>query len=195
MLDIKLIREKPDFVRQRLAARGAGDDALIDSVLALDEQRRKALSEVEALKAKRNRTAKEIGALMGQKKTAEADLRKTEARELGDGISELDKQAAEADLARDQVMLSLPNLPHPSVPTGRSAEDNPVVRVHGEKPVFAFKPKTHVELCESLKLIDFQRAAKLSGSGFVLFTNWGARLERALIQFLLDLLTSEHGST
>ena len=92
-------------------------------------------------------------------------------------------------------MLRLPNLPHESVPVGKSAEDNPVVRVHGEKPAFAFKPKSHVELCESLRLVDFTRAAKLSGSGFVLYTNWGAKLERALIQFMLDLHTSEHGYT
>ena len=87
-------------------------------------------------------------------------------------------------------MLRLPNLPHESVPIGKTAEDNPVVRVHGEKPAFAFKPKSHVELCESLKLVDFARGAKLSGSGFLLYTNWGARLERALIQFLLDLHTT-----
>ena len=92
-------------------------------------------------------------------------------------------------------MLSLPNLPHQSVPDGKSAEENPVVRVHGEKASFTFKPKSHVELCESLKLVDFARAAKLSGSGFILYTNWGARLERALIQFLLDLHITQHGYT
>jgi seryl-tRNA synthetase len=92
-------------------------------------------------------------------------------------------------------MLRLPNLPHESVPAGKTAEDNPVIRVHGEKPTFSFKPKSHVELCESLKLVDFARAAKLSGSGFVLYTNWGAKLERALIQLLLELHTSQHGYT
>jgi seryl-tRNA synthetase len=92
-------------------------------------------------------------------------------------------------------MLRLPNLPHESVPVGRSAADNPVIRLYGEKPSFGFKPKSHVELCERLKLVDFARAAKLSGSGFVLYTNWGAKLERALIQFLLDLHTREHGYT
>jgi seryl-tRNA synthetase len=92
-------------------------------------------------------------------------------------------------------MLRLPNLPHDSVPTGKSAEDNPVIRVHGDKPAFTFKPKSHVELCESLKLVDFARAARLSGSGFLLYTHWGAKLERALIQFMLDLHTTEHGYT
>jgi seryl-tRNA synthetase len=195
MLDIKLIREKTDFVRERLAARGAGDEARVDGVLKLDEQRRKALGELEALKAQRNRVSKEIGALMGQKKTVEAEAKKTETRELGDKISELDKQVAAIDIERDALMLQLPNLPHESVKIGKTAEDNPVMRTHGEKPNYAFKPKSHVELCESLKLVDFARAAKLSGSGFLLYTNWGARLERGLIQFLLDLHIHEHGYT
>jgi seryl-tRNA synthetase len=195
MLDIKLIRERPDFVRERLATRGAGDEERIEEVLKLDEQRRKLLSEVEALKAQRNRASKEIGALMGQKKTAEADAKKKETRDLGERITQLDKQAGEADAARDKLMLGLPNLPHGSVPLGKSGQDNAIVRFHGEKPGFAFKPKSHVELCEELKLVDFERAAKLSGSGFVLYTHWGAKLERALIQFMLDLHTREHGYT
>jgi seryl-tRNA synthetase len=195
VLDIKLIRDQPDFVRQRLATRGAGDETRIDELLQFDEQRRKLLAEVEALKAQRNRASKEIGALMGQKKTAEAEARKTETRELGDRIAVLDKEADEVGVRRDQLMLRLPNLPHESVKIGKSAADNPVVRVQGEQPVFAFKPKSHVELCESLKLVDFARGAKLSGSGFLLYTNWGARLERALIQFLLDLHVHEHGYT
>jgi len=193
VLDIKLIREKPDFVRQRLATRGAGDETRIDELLKLDEQRRKILAEVESLKSQRNRVSKEIGALMGQKKTAEAEAKKAETRELGDRIAALDKQAAETEARRNTLMLQLPNLPHESVPEGKAAENNREVRVHGEKPAFAFKPKSHVELCESLKLVDFARATKLSGSGFLLYTNWGARLERALIQFLLDLHTTEHG--
>ncbi len=195
MLDIKLIREQGDKVRQRLATRGAGDEARVDDILKLDEQRRKLLAEVEGLKAQRNRVSKEIGALMGQKKMAEAEEKKKETRDLGDKITELDKQAAAAETARDEVMLRLPNLPHESVAVGKSAEDNPEVRVWREKKEFNFKPKSHVELCESLKLVDFARAAKLSGSGFLLYTNWGARLERALIQFLLDLHITEHGYT
>ena len=195
MLDIKLIREKPDFVRARLATRGAGDEAKIDELLKLDGQRRKILAEVETLKAQRNRVSKEIGALMSQKKTAEAGAKKAETKDLGDKIAALDKDAAQADAARDSLMLQLPNLPHESVKVGKTAEDNPVIRTFGEKAAFAFKPKSHMELCESLKLVDFERGAKLSGSGFILFTNWGARLERALIQFLLDLHIQEHGYT
>ena len=192
MLDIKLIREKTDFVRQRLALRGAGDEAKIDELLKFDDRRRKALAEVETLKSQRNRVSKEIGALMGQKKNAEAEAKKSETKNLGDQIAVLDKQAAESEAVRDALMLQLPNLPHESVPAGRSAEDNPEIRVHGAKQNYDFKPKSHVELCESLKLVDFARAAKLSGSGFLLYTNWGARLERALIQFLLDLHITEH---
>ena len=195
MLDIKLIRERPDFVRQRLATRGAGDEVRIDEVLKSDEQRRKLLGEVEKLKAYRKSVSKEIGALMGQKKTVEAEAKKKETGDLGDRIADLDKQAAEAEGARNQAMLRLPNLPHESVPVGKSAEDNPVVRVQGEKPTFAFKPKSHVELCKTLGLVDFDRAVKLAGSGFLLYTNWGAKLERALIQFMLDLHTGEHGYT
>jgi seryl-tRNA synthetase len=195
MLDISLIRKQPDFVRQRLATRGAGDEAHIDEILKLDEQRRKALAEVESLKALRNKVSKEIGALMGQKKIEEANAKKAETKDLGDKIAALDKQAAEAESARDTLMLRLPNLPHESVALGKSAEDNPEVRVHGTKPDYSFQPKSHVDLCESLKLVDFARATKLSGSGFLLYTNWGAKLERALIQFMLDLHSTEHGYT
>ncbi len=195
MLDIKLLREKPDFVRERLASRDAGGAQLVDELLKLDEQRRKLLAEVEALKSQRNRVSKEIGALMGQKKLAEAEAKKLETRDLGDRITALDKQAAEVEAARDQLMLRLPNLPHVSVPLGQSAADNPVIRTFSEPPAFSFQPKTHIELCESLRLVDFARATKLSGSGFLLYTNWGAKLERALIQFMLDLHTTEHGFT
>ena len=195
MLDIKLIRDRPDFVRDRLAKRGAGDETKIDRLLKLDEERRKALAEVETLKAVRNRVSKEIGALMGQKKLVEAEAKKAETKDFGDKIAALDKEAAGAAAALETLMLQLPNLPHESVPPGKTAEDNPEIRVHGAKAEFAFKPKSHIELCESLKLVDFVRAAKISGSGFLLYTNWGARLERALIQFLLDLHTTQHGYT
>jgi seryl-tRNA synthetase len=197
VLDIKLIREKTGFVRERLALRGAGDETstLIEGILHADELRRKTLAQVEALKADRNKASKEIGTLMAQKKIAEAEAKKNEAGDFGSKIAELDKLAATSETTRDSLMLRLPNLPHESVPPGKSAEDNPEIRVSGGKTVFAFKPKSHVDLCESLKLVDFARAAKLSGSGFLLYTNWGARLERALIQFLLDLHVTEHGYT
>jgi len=195
MLDIKLIREKPEFVRQRLATRGGDDNPKLVEIFGLDEQRRKVLGEVEQLKATRNRVSKEIGALMAQKKAGDAEAKKTETRQLGERIVELDRQTAQLEERRETLLLQLPNLPHEKVKEGRSAEDNLEMRTWGRKAQFDFKPKTHVELCESLKLVDFARAAKLSGSGFLLYTNWGARLERALIQFLLELHTVEHGYT
>jgi len=195
VLDIELIRNRTEFVRAQLALRGAGDEALIDKILQADAQRRTLLTEVESLKSQRNRVSKEIGALMGQKKLAEAEEKKTETRDLGDRIAALDQGVKQADAERDRLMLQVPNLPQASVPTGRTAADNPEVRAHGAKPEFAFKPKSHVELCESLQLVDFARAAKLSGSGFLLYTDWGARLERALISFLLDMHIAENGYT
>jgi len=147
------------------------------------------------MKAARNRASKEIGALIGQKKTKEAEAKKKDVRFWGDQIKTFEDGLDGPDKERERLMLQLPNLPHESVPVGKTAADNPEVRVHGAKAAFAFKPKSHVELCESLKLVDFARAAKLSGSGFLLYTNWGARLERALIQFLLDLHVTQHGYT
>jgi len=195
MLDIKIIRDQPDLVRERLASRGAGEEGRIDEILALDERRRKVLTEVEQIKAQRNRISKEIGELMAQKKADETGALKKQVHELGESMKMLDKQVEEAENARDEILIRLPNVPHPSVPVGKSAADNREIRSWGEKPKLNFKPKSHVELCQSLKLVDFNRGAKLSGSGFLLYTGWGARLERALIQFLLDLHTTEHGYT
>jgi len=195
MLDIKVIRDQPGFVRERLASRHGGDEAKVAEVLTLDEQRRKDLAEVEQLKALRNRVSKEIGALMGQKKNEEAEAKKSETRKIGDQITALDKRVAETEAARDALLARLPNLPHASVVLGKSSTDNPVVRSWGEKVSQAFKARSHVDLCEQLRLVDFKRGANLSGSGFLLYTGWGARLERALIQFLLDLHVQEHGYT
>ncbi len=195
MLDIRLVRENAAQVRERLAARGGGDEAKVDELLALDERRRALLTEVEALKSQRNRVSKEIGVLMGQKKIQEAEGKKVETRQIGDKISELDRTVAETEQARDEVMLRIPNLPNETVVIGKTAEDNPEMRRWGTPAEFSFQPKNHIELCESLQLVDFARGAKLSGSGFLLYTNWGAKLERALIQFLLDLHTGSHGYT
>src|SRR5256885_1173671 len=152
MLDIRLIRENPGAVRERLAARRGGDENRVDEVLALDEKRRALLTEVEGLKSVRNRVSKDIGALMAQKKPQEAEAKKTETRELGDKITELDKAVAEVEIARDELLLRIPNLPHSSVPVGKSAEENPEIRKWGEAVKFDFKPKTHIEICERLKL-------------------------------------------
>ena len=195
MLDVRLIRENADHVRERLAARHGGDELKISEVLALDDERRKLIAEVEQHKATRNKVSKEIGALMGQKKLAEAEAKKLETKNIGDQITALDAKVKQIEEARDAILIRLPNLPHASVALGKTAEENPEIRQWGAKPTFAYKPKSHVELCEKLKLIDFARGAKLSGSAFLLYTNWGAKLERALISMLLDLHTTEHGYT
>ena len=195
MLDIRLVRENPAGVREKLASRGGGDEALVDELLRLDEERRSLLTEVESLKSQRNKVSKEIGALMGQKKVEEAEAKKAETRQIGDQIAEMDKAVAIVERERDEILLRIPNRPHDSVPVGKSAEDNPEIRVWGERKKFDFTPKNHIDLCTQLKLVDFERGTKLSGSGFLLYTNWGARLERALIQYLLDLHTSKHGYT
>jgi seryl-tRNA synthetase len=195
MLDIKLLRERPDWVRERLATRHAGDETKIGEVLALDEQRRALLAEAETLKAFRNKASKEIGDLMRQKLAAEAEARKAEVREAGDRITALDRQVAEIEAKREDILLRIPNLPHESVALGRDAADNPEIRVFGEKRAYGFQPKSHIELCEKLALVDFARGTKLSGSGFLLYTGWGARLERALINYLLDLHIHSHGYT
>lgn len=193
MLDIKLLRERPDFVRERLSLRHAGDEGKVTEILTLDERRRSALTEAEQLKARRNSLSKEIGGLIARKQTAEADASKAEVRKIGDRISELDAEIAATELAREQLLLTVPNLPDSTVAEGRTSEDNPVVRVFGIPATFDFPPANHVELCNRLGLIDFARGTKLSGSGFLLYTGWGARLERALIQFLLEIHTAEHG--
>ncbi len=195
MIDIKRIRENPEGLGARLNSRCGGDGDRVPDLLDLDENRRKILTEVETLKAERNKASKEIGALMGQGKRDEAEAKKVVTREMGERIALLDQQAIEAEARRDTLLLQLPNPPHESVPEGKSAADNPEIRQWGAKKDFTFEPKNHIELCEQLGLIDFKRGTKLSGSGFLLYMGWGARLERALSQFLLDLHTTEHGYT
>ncbi len=194
MLDIKYIRANPDEARTRLEARGE-EGLRIDELLELDEKRRSLMTELENFQAQRNAASKEIGALMGQGKKDEAEGKKSEVRNIGDQISALNTDKDKAESAFNEILLTLPNLAHESVPVGPDESANTELKVAGVKPVFDFEPKTHLELCDSLGLIDFERGAKLAGSGFLLYTNWGARLERALIQFLLDLHTREHGYT
>jgi seryl-tRNA synthetase len=191
MLDIRLFREKPDFVRERLGTRSRDLAAQVDEVLAIDAERRHAETELQKLNAERNRLSKEIGLLRSRKEPS-ADL-EARVRAIAEEITEQNTKAAAADEKQRDLLLNLPNLPHPGAPIGKTADDNPIVRQWGEKPTFAFTPQDHVELSTALKLIDFERAAKISGSGFVCFTNLGARLQRGLLQFLLDLHTTEHG--
>ena len=195
MLDIKQFRESPEHVRERLATRGIEFPEKVDDILRLDTERREAITAVEELKAKRNSGSKEIGLLMSQKKLDEAESKKAEVREIGNQISQLDIKASQTDQELQNILLRLPNLPHADVPIGSSEDDNKEINKWGEKPSFNFDPKPHTEICETLGLVDFARGAKLSGSGFLLYNGWGARLERALIQYLLDMHVHDHGYT
>jgi seryl-tRNA synthetase len=191
MLDIRLIREQPDFVKSRLATRGGDDAAKIDEVLRVDATRRKAETALQQLNGDRKRLSKEIG---GKRARGEAsDELETRVREIGDQISLLNEQTSAADEEQKRLLLQIPNLPHANAPVGKDASENPVVRSWGEKPELSGTVLDHVALGTQLKLFDLERAAKLSGSGFICFTGAGARLERALINFMLDLHTREHG--
>ena len=194
MLDIKYIRQEPEAAKKRLVARGE-EASMLDELLELDEKLRAIVTEVESLQAERNVVSKQIGALMGQGKKEEAESKKAETRELGEKIDDLNSRKSEVEEAFNALILTLPNLAHDTVPVGPDETANEEVKVEGKKPTFDFEPKGHVDLCESLGLIDFERGAKLAGSGFLLYTGWGARLERALIQYLLDLHVHEHGYT
>ena len=191
MLDIRLLREKPDFIRERLATRSEDLPAQVDEILAIDAQRRRAETELQKLNAERNRLSKEIGILRSRKEPS-ADL-EARVRIIAEEITRQNAEVTAADEKQRDLLLNLPNLPHLQAPIGQGADDNPLVREWGEKPSFGFSPLGHVELATALKLIDFERATKISGSGFVCFTNLGARLQRGLLQFLLDLHTTEHG--
>jgi seryl-tRNA synthetase len=191
MLDIRLIREKPDFVRERLATRGNNFASQVDEVLTTDSDRRRVETEVQKLNAERNKLSKDVGALRAQgKPSSQLEVR---VRTIGTEIDELNQQlTASAERLRSQLLL-LPNLPHPNIPLGSDASANPVIRESGDKPAFAYPAKDHVELLNQLGLVDFERAAKITGSGFLCFTGTGARLQRGLTQFLLDLHTTKHG--
>ncbi|MDK2856975.1 MAG: seryl-tRNA synthetase [Verrucomicrobiota bacterium] len=193
MLDIKLIRENSDAVKQALVNRRT--DADIDGLLKLDAERRAAITEVETLKQERNTASKKIGGLMKDGKKDEAEAAKEEVREIGGRISALDEQVRELDETILNILLFIPNLPHASVPVGKDEADNPVLRTWGEPKTFDFEIKPHWDICEALKLVDFERGAKITGSGFPVYTGQGARLQRALIQYMLDLHTTEHGYT
>jgi seryl-tRNA synthetase len=191
MLDIRLLREQPDFVKQRLAARDARLVSAVDEVLACDHKRRTAETRFQQLQADRKRTSKEIGVKKG--KGEDTTAIEAEVRALGEEITALENEAKQLDAAQRSLLLNIPNLPHDQCPVGTSAEENPVVRSWGEKPAFAFTPKSHIEVGELLQLFDFERATKITGSAFALYTGAGARLQRALINFLLDLHTTQHG--
>ena len=191
MLDIRLVREKPDFVKSGLATRHGGDEEKIDELLRVDDERRKTETALQRLNADRRKLSKEIGAKRSQGDMA-TDL-EAEVRQIGQQISELSEQTTKLEEQQRSLLLLIPNLPGEDVPVGKYPSSNRVVRSWGEKPNLAGKVLDHVALGEQLGLLDLERAAKLSGSGFICFTGAGAKLERALINLMLDLHTRDHG--
>jgi seryl-tRNA synthetase len=191
MLDLRLLRNDPERVKGALGKRG--DETLLDAVdevLALDKSRREAIAEVEDLKARRNEVSREIGALKGKGEDAEALI--LEMREVGGRIGDLDSIVSSSEERIREILLGVPNMPFAQVPEG-GEEANVVVREWGEKATFPFEPKAHWELGEKLGILDFARAAKISGSGFPLLKGKGARLQRGLVNYMLDLHTAQHG--
>lgn len=188
-----MIREEPDRVKERLRSRGGEVYRLIDEVLEIDAERRRGETGKQALQSERNRLSRAIGIA----RKAGEDTSETEAavREIGDRIDALNREVSALDDRQEALLLSIPNLPHADCPQGASADDNVEVRTHGEKPAFSFAPRDHVTLGRSLGILDFEAGAKVTGSAFVVYVGAGARLERALINFLLDLHTREHGYT
>ncbi len=193
MLDLRLIREGPDAVTERLTTRGPGAAALIKNLLAADALRRRLVKETEDLKALRNRASEAIG--QAKRRGEDASGEQTRMREVGDRIKALDGAVKAADEEIERLLLQLPNLPHASAPVGASAEANPEIRRWGEPRKFSFTPKPHEEIGEALGLLDFERAAKIAKSRFTVLWGAAARLERALTAFMLDLHTREHGYT
>jgi seryl-tRNA synthetase len=216
MLDIRKIRENPDFYRERLALRHAGDEKLIDHVLSLDAKRRRLVQETDTKKSQYNFASKVFGRaiktglddLSEEQKTIDAlsehflkgFLGKAaqyaeRIKTVGLEIAQLDQELAGIETEQHELLLRIPNITHDSVPAGKGPEENRIERVVGKPAEFNFKPKPHWEIGTQLGLLDFEAATKIAGSGFVVFKGLGARLERALISYLLDLHTTEHGYT
>jgi seryl-tRNA synthetase len=192
MLDIKRIREKTDEVRTGLQRRGA-DPALLDRVLDLDKDRRSRVTQVEELKNRRNAVSKEIGA--ARKRGEDTAAVQAEVRSMGDQIAALDEAIRALEGELHEAMLRVPNVPCTTIPTGPDATANRVARVVGTPRTFDFQPKDHIALGEALGIFDFPRATRMTGSGFPLLLGAGAKLQRALIQYMLDLHTQKHGYT
>ncbi|MBC7315179.1 MAG: serine--tRNA ligase [Chloroflexi bacterium] len=190
MIDLAFIRENAAYVKQAMIALNA--EAPIDEILTLDERRRQLLTEIEALRAERNRVSKEIPRL----KDAAEKQRQIEAmREVGERIRSLEEALQPVEERLNAALLEVPNLPDPSVPIGPDESANVIVRYEGEVPTFDFQPLPHWDLGERLGILDFERGVKISGTRFYLLKGLGARLQRAMITFMLDVHTQEHGYT
>jgi seryl-tRNA synthetase len=191
MLDLKLIRERLAWVKDRLSLRG--QELPWESFETLDKNRREILQEVETLKHRRNVVSDRIGRLKKEKKEDRESIE--EMRLVSKRIKELDDSLTGIEEQFSALLLIFPNIPHESVPVGYTSDENPVVRTWGKKPVFTFPPRPHWEIGETLDILDFERATRMTGSRFVVYKGLGARLERALINFMLDLHTGSHGYT
>lgn len=189
MLEIKLVREKYSEIEKALSNRGERID--LPAMRDQDDQRRALLLEIESLRHRRNAVSQEIAAM--KQKGVDAEDLVSEMRSVSARIKELDAALAGLDKTLHQFLMRLPNIPHPSVPVGKSSEDNPVRKKEGAVPVFATPPQPHWTIGENLNILDFERAARIAGARFPLYIGTGARLERALINFMLDVHTGEHG--
>lgn len=190
MLDVKLLRNNFDEVKQKLQNRGE-DLGEFEKFGELDKRRRTLIVETEALKSQRNEVSQEIAKLKREKQDSDAKIE--EMRVVGDRIKTLDIELREIDEKLDMILMSIPNIPHESTPVGESEDDNVEIRKWGEVRAFDFEPKAHWDLGTDLDILDFENAAKVTGSRFVFYKKLGARLERALINFMMDLHSNEHG--
>lgn len=192
MLDVKMLRENFDEVVAKLATRGVKEEELAEFKV-LDEKRREKLTETERLKQYRNQVSQEIAQLKRDKENADDKI--AEMKEVGEKIKALDAEVAEIEEQTTYIATRLPNIPHESVPVGADEEDNVEVRKWGKPRQFDFEPKAHYEIAEELGILDFERAAKVTGARFVFYKGLGARLERALYNFMLDMHVDKHGYT
>jgi seryl-tRNA synthetase len=189
MLDLKFMQKQPDIIQKALDARGVDVD--FDQFLALDAKRKEIVQQVEDLRYERNQASQEVAEI--KKAGQDAGIQISHLSKVAAQIKELDAQRKDIEQEMDTLRLSIPNIPHPDVPTGKTDEDNVEVKTWGTPPVFDFQPKAHWDLGPELGGLDFERAAKITGSRFALAWGWAARLERALINFMLDIQTTEHG--
>ncbi len=193
MIDIQILREDPERIRKAIRDKGTGDPARVDELAELDRQRRKRLAALQAAQARSNAVSKDIGRYMRSGRAEEAQALIAESNELKASIRENQEAAAEANERLSQGLLEIPNIPQPDVPVGRTPAENQVVARRGEPRAFDFEPLPHWELAERHGLIDFERGANVSGAGFPFYRGKGARLQRALVNYFLDLATARGG--